>query len=200
MKISFHIAKQTFKHTLKMKFACLVPAFLTIFNSGANARNSDIVWGTTGQNIPGYSEVTSRFLKNHAQFFDNHYKNYGFDGKADHAPHDCAIVLGDGKALKFENDAWVRLARSDGCTFNWGNGKYCKNVGGTGQRFAHHQPEIVNYPALITFGYNNNNCKNRYAMSAQKIFQKVKFQDSSRFSSAHSIFIKHEIEARLWRS
>merc|ERR1712178_137980 len=194
---SQHIVSTLFekKKTSNMKFKSAGFALFAIFNNFASAVNSDIAWGTHQQIIPGYTEITSHFLKTHAAYFDNHYKNHGFVGKATHAPDDCAVILADGAALQFENGSWLRLARSKGCIFNWASGKYCKNTGGTGIRYDHHQPEIVNYAALITFGYNNNDCKNRSKMSAKKIFQKLKYVSSG--GDAHSIFIKNTLMVKL---
>lgn len=180
-----------------MKFLAIEIALFAIFNSRASAVNSDVAWGTNGQNIPGYTEITGHFLKNHAEYFDNHYAKHGFVGKATHSPADCAVVLADGKALKFENNYWFRLARKTGCTFNWGNGKHCKNFSASSVRRPADHPQIVNYPALITDGLDNRNCQNRSAMSAKKIFQKIKFVNDFDHSDAHSIFVKNTVMTRL---
>merc|ERR1719326_1076905 len=93
------------------------------------ASSGSIAWGYTTQNMPGYTEVSSELLFQYAPFFDIVYGKYGFIGKATQSPNECAIILTDGMALKFEGSGnvggWVRVAREEKCTFNWAKGDIC---------------------------------------------------------------------------
>merc|ERR1712178_245710 len=162
------------------------------------ASSDSVAWGTTHQKMEGYTEVTSSLIEEHAPFFDHVYQEYGFIGKAEKSPFECAIVLADRMAVRFKDDGWMRVARKEKCTFNWGSGAKCQILQrGTHIRFATDLAQIVNYPALITRGFNNNDCRDKKNFENGKIFQNnLKFEKQKHWRG-HSIFIRNGVKDQL---